>query len=91
MLAVAGGASSKKVPGFKTAKSPYLVPLAPGASVDPIISAGDIVGGYQMTGIPDGLGAFKDGHDGVQVLMNPTSSAGLSQRCRRASTLGSRS
>ncbi len=70
MLAVAGGASSKKVPGFKTAKSPYLVPLAPGASVDPIISAGDIVGGYQMTGIPDGLGAFKDGHDGVQVLMN---------------------
>ena len=70
MLAVTGGASSKKVPGFKTAKSPYLVPLAPGASVDPIISAGDIVGGYQMTGIPDGLGAFKDGHDGVQVLMN---------------------
>jgi hypothetical protein len=69
-LAVAGGASSKKVPGFKTAKSPYLVPLAPGASVDPIISAGDIVGGYQMTGIPDGLGAYKDGHDNVQVLMN---------------------
>jgi hypothetical protein len=69
-LAVAGGASSKKVPGFKTAKSPYLVPLAPGASVDPIISAGDVVGGYQMTGIPDGLGAYKDGHDNVQVLMN---------------------
>jgi Bacterial protein of unknown function (DUF839) len=69
-LAVAGGASSKKVPGLKTAKSPYLVPLAPGASVDPIISAGDIVGGYQMSGIPDGLGAYKDGQHSLQLLMN---------------------
>jgi len=74
-LTVAGSASSakkdpgKKGPGFKTAKPAYLVPMAPGAAVDPILSAGDTIGGYQMTGIPDGLGAYKDGGS-LQVLMN---------------------
>jgi hypothetical protein len=74
-LTVAGGAASakngpgKKGPGFKTAKPAYLVPLAPGAAVDPILSAGDTIGGYQMTGIPDGLGAYKEGGS-LQVLMN---------------------
>ena len=69
-LMVAGSANPANDPGFKTAKPPYLVPMASGAAVDPIISAGDIVGGYQMTGIPDGLGAFKDGGDTLQVMMN---------------------
>ena len=74
-LTVAGSASSakkdpaKKNPGFKTAKPAYLVPMTPGAAVDPILSAGDTIGGYQMTGIPDGLGAYKDGGS-LQVLMN---------------------
>ncbi len=53
LVAVAGAA-----PGFKTAKPPYLVPTAPGVVVDPILSTGDIVGDYQMSGIPDGLGAY---------------------------------
>ena len=69
-LPIAGSASSANDPGFKTAKPAYLVPLAPGATVDPILSTGDTVGGYQMSGIPDGLGAFKDGSDSLQVLMN---------------------
>jgi hypothetical protein len=43
--------------------------LEPGVVVDPIVSTGDIVGGYQMSGIPDGLGAYKD-KGSVQVLMN---------------------
>ncbi len=74
-LTIAGSASSakkdpaKKNPGFKTAKPAYLVPMTPGAAVDPILSAGDTIGGYQMTGIPDGLGAYKDGGS-LQVLMN---------------------
>jgi hypothetical protein len=69
-LPIAGSASSANDPGFKTAKPAYLVPLAPGATVDPILSTGDTVGGYQMSGIPDGLGAFKDGSGSLQVLMN---------------------
>ena len=58
--------------GVKTAKPPYLVPTAPGVIVDPILSTGDIVPtgqvpAYQMSGIPDGLGAYSnrrhnDGH-----------------------------
>jgi Bacterial protein of unknown function (DUF839) len=68
-LMVAGSAASAHDPSFKTAKPPYLVPMVAGAAVDPILSAGDIVGGYQMSGIPDGLGAFKES-DTAQVLMN---------------------
>jgi hypothetical protein len=55
--------------GFKTAKPPYLVPLEPGVTVDPILSTGDIVGSYQMSGIPDGLGSYKTGGT-IQLFMN---------------------
>jgi len=53
--------------GTKTAKPPYLVPTAPGVIVDPILSTGDIVPQgqtpqYQMSGIPDGLGAYGKRH-----------------------------
>jgi hypothetical protein len=57
-------------PGVKTARPPQLVPMEPGVVVDPILSVGDIVGGYQMSGIPDGLGAYKDGQNRLHVLMN---------------------
>jgi hypothetical protein len=66
----AAAAPAGNDPGFKTAKPPYLVPLATGAAVDPILSTGDVVGGYQMSGIPDGLGAFKAGGDTLQIQMN---------------------
>jgi hypothetical protein len=68
-LVAGSGASAANGQGFKTAKRPYLVPIEPGVITDPILSTGDIVGGYQMSGIPDGLGAYKD--SGVlQLLMN---------------------
>jgi hypothetical protein len=55
-------------PGFKTGKPAYVEPVAPGVVVDPILSAGDTIGDYQMSGIPDGLGAYASenetfGHD----------------------------
>ncbi len=51
--------------GVKTANPPYLAPTAPGVVVDPILSTGDIVPKgqvplYQMSGIPDGLGAYSN-------------------------------
>jgi hypothetical protein len=51
--------------GVKTAKPDYLVPTAPGVVVDKILSTGDIVPvgqtpPYQMSGIPDGLGAYSN-------------------------------
>jgi hypothetical protein len=58
-----GAGASHGGPVVKTAKPPYLIP-SPGVVVDPILSTGDVVGGYQMSGIPDGLGAYNpDGDD----------------------------
>jgi hypothetical protein len=51
---------AQAVSSVKTAKPAYLVPAAPGVVVDPILSTGDVVGGYQMSGIPDGLGAYRN-------------------------------
>jgi hypothetical protein len=57
--------------GFRTAKPPYLVPMEPGVVVEAILSTGDVIPGstYQMSGIPDGLGAYTDSRH-VHVLMN---------------------
>jgi hypothetical protein len=50
------------------------VATAPGVRVRPILSAGDVVGGdllgYQMTGIPDGIGAYRSSPSTVEVLVN---------------------
>jgi hypothetical protein len=69
---VAGAAND---PGFKTARPTQLVPLAPGVEVDPILSVGDIIPTgqtppYQMSGIPDGLGAYSDRNGTMHVFMN---------------------
>jgi hypothetical protein len=77
MLAVIGGgsagaqrdAASGDGPGFKTSAPPGLVSLASGVRVDPILTAGDVVGSYQMTGIPDGGGIWR-GPDGWQWVIN---------------------
>jgi hypothetical protein len=64
-----------------------LAPLEPGIVTDPILSTGDIVGGYQMSGIPDGLGAYKVGKKRLNLMMNheldrtpPDSPAGVGSR-----------
>jgi hypothetical protein len=69
-VVIVAGANAHHQPTFDTARPAQLVSIAPGVVVDPILSVGDIVGGYQMSGIPDGLGAFKSGHDQLNVLMN---------------------
>jgi len=63
--------------GFDTSRPPQLVASADGVRINPILSAGDtggILGDYQMTGIPDGLGAYmktrSNGSEVLQVLMN---------------------
>lgn len=85
VVGVAGASHSDA--GVKTAKQPFLVGTAEGVQVDPILSVGDIVpngpnADYQMSGIPDGLGAYKkknhgrwhwfhtDKSDRAVVLMN---------------------
>jgi hypothetical protein len=84
-LALAAGAAAVAAfaaTGFKTAKPAQLVPLEAGVVIEPILSVSDVVPGtgnppdrpdYQMTGIPDGLGAFRvkgGGARTIDVLMN---------------------
>ena len=60
--------------GWSPAAPAQLVATAFGVRVRPILSAGDIVGrellGYQLTGIPDGIGAFRSSPSTVEVLVN---------------------
>jgi Bacterial protein of unknown function (DUF839) len=64
LVAAAMAPATSATSGVKTTKPPYVVPTAQGVIVDPILSTGDIVGTYQMSGIPDGLGAYPTrGHD----------------------------
>lgn len=56
--------------GFDTSRPAQLVATEPGVVIDPILSTGDVVGDYQMTGIPDGLGAYKNGTRKLEIVMN---------------------
>jgi autotransporter-associated beta strand protein len=56
--------------GPSSSQTPYLTPTAPGWSSTSLLTVGDAIGGYQMVGIPDGLGAFDNGNGTMTVLAN---------------------
>jgi hypothetical protein len=58
--------------GPSTTTDAYLLPSIPGVETFSILTVGDKAAqnGYRMVGIPDGLGAFRSGHDEFTVLMN---------------------
>ena len=56
--------------GFKTNQAAMLTPLAPGASVTPIITVGDTVRGYRFEAIPDGISLDPNGEGTVDVYVN---------------------
>lgn len=57
-------------PGELTQVRPYLVAADPAqVEVTPLLTTGDVVGDYQMAGVPDGLGAYRAGDD-VVLYMN---------------------
>jgi autotransporter-associated beta strand protein len=58
------------IQGPSSSQTPYLTPTAPGWSSTSILTVGDAIGGYQMVGIPDGLGAFDNGNGTMTVLAN---------------------
>lgn len=51
-----------------SSQAPYLTPALPGMQFTSLITAGDVVNGYKMVGVPDGLGAF-DNNDGTFTLL----------------------
>ncbi len=60
--------------GFVTSTRPFIVGVAAGVQIQPLLSAGDIIGGkrfgYQMTGVPDGLGAYRSSASTIELFMN---------------------
>ena len=49
-----------------TASAPYALPSAAGVEIKPLLTVGDKAdNGYEMMGIPDGMGAYDNG---VQVV-----------------------
>lgn len=73
-VAVAAGGDDPEVKGFRTSRPAQLVATASGVGIRPILSVGDVIGGrlggYQMTGIPDGLGAYPTSQATVELFMN---------------------
>lgn len=65
-----------QVTGVSSSQSPYLVSTDSHVYVESVITAGDTVKGYTMTGLPDGLGAFDNGDGTFTVLMNQELGAG---------------
>jgi hypothetical protein len=56
--------------GPSSSDAPYVVRSVPGVTLTSILTAGDSVGGYQMVGVPDGLGAYDNGDGTFTLLMN---------------------
>lgn len=59
------------VTGPSSSQSPYLLPVLDGVTNTSVLTVGDQAGnGYQMAGIPDGLGAFDNGDGTITLVMN---------------------
>ena len=62
-------------PGAMTTARPFLLPLdGSNLTITPLLTTGEMVGDYQMAGVPDGLGAVRSGEH-VILLMNHELSA----------------
>lgn len=68
-VAVAALIATTSLPAFAADAPVYVQAVAPGTSLKVLATAGDVINGYQIAGIPDGTGAFKSGN-AVKILMN---------------------
>jgi hypothetical protein len=59
-----------QIKGPSSSQTPYIIPVGPGVQTTSILTTPDIIGGYKMIGIPDGLGAFDNGNGTFTLLMN---------------------
>jgi hypothetical protein len=61
------------VTGPNTTTAPYVIPDAPGVHITSLLTVDDngaASDGYELTGIPDGLGAVKSGRHDFSLFMN---------------------
>ena len=75
VLATAASAAAQPVvdTGPNTVTAPYVIPVADGVQITSLLTvddAGSAFDGYELTGIPDGLGAVKSSRHGFTLFMN---------------------
>jgi len=74
LLVGESGATRPGRQGFLTKTRPYLVRMEHGVVIEPLLTTGDILGrtqtGYQMSGVPDGLGAYQRPDGTIELFMN---------------------
>src|SRR4030095_4955151 len=70
MLASLQTKTVAQVKGPGSSQTPYIIPAIAGVQTTSILTTPDIIGGYKMIGIPDGLGAFDNGNGTFTLLMN---------------------
>lgn len=58
------------ITGVSTSTPPYLVPVQAGVSFTSLLTAGDNINGYQLSGIPDGAGAFDNNNGTLTFLLS---------------------
>jgi Bacterial protein of unknown function (DUF839) len=63
--------------GPSTQTAPYLQAIAPKVKITSILTTGDVIKGYKMGGLPDGLGAYDNDDGTFTVLMNHEISGAL--------------
>jgi hypothetical protein len=68
---------SSQITDPSSSQSPYLVSTDSRVTIESVLTAGDVIGGYKMAGIPDGLGAYDNGDGTFTVLMNHEIASGL--------------
>ncbi|MGH3131061.1 MAG: hypothetical protein ACRDNX_09610 [Gaiellaceae bacterium] len=69
-VVAAGTASAAKDPGFKTSQAAMITPVAPGVTVEPIITVGEtLASGYKFESIPDGISFQRHGRN-IDVYVN---------------------
>ena len=77
---------------FITSEPPMLVALQPGVAITPIINAGELIGGrlggFQFTGVPDGIGLYAELGEPARGVREPRDglSAGATRRSRASRT-----
>jgi hypothetical protein len=70
LLVTAPAGAGDNNSGFHTSTPAMVTPLAPGASVKPIISVGDTVQGHMFESIPDGISFTTNGRGTMDVYVN---------------------
>jgi hypothetical protein len=59
-----------QIKGPSSSQTPYILPVGSGVQTTALLTTQDVVAGYKMCGLADGLGAFDNGDGTFTLLMN---------------------